>query len=348
MTQAALSEFDLIDRYFKRPVAQEGTHAWIRQGIGDDCALIAPEGSGHDWAVTSDMLVEGTHFFSDVHPEHLGAKALAVNLSDLAAAGAEPKCFFLALALPASDTDWLSAFSKGLFQVADAFGCALLGGDTTRAPRVRGAAGPITISITAMGTVPKGLALSRASAVVGDDIWVSGTLGAAALALAARQGQTTLTAEDAAHCQHRLDRPQPRVHLGLALRGMAHAAIDVSDGLMADLGHVCTRSNLGATIDWAAVPLTPALKKQSLMLAQSCALSGGDDYELLFTAPESARDRVRAAAQQSGTAVTRIGVMTQSLARRVLDGAGQPITLARSGFDHFAKHLDEPHVQSHA
>lgn len=326
----SLSEFDLIARYFSRPAAD---NALIRQGIGDDCAILSARDV--DLAVTTDLLVEGTHFFPNADPHALGHKALAVNLSDLAAAGATPACFFLALALPRADEAWLASFSTGLFALADEFGCTLAGGDTTRAPNIAGTAGSITICITALGRVPPGQALSRGAAVSGDDLWVSGELGAAALALAMRRGEVELAPADAQVCAARLDRPLPRVALGQALRGVAHAAIDVSDGLLADLGHIAERSGVGATVHWDSVPRAAALQSQPEARQRACALAGGDDYELLFTAPASARARIESAARRARAHVTRIGSLTSARDLVVVDRGGERIELRQRGFDHF-------------
>src|SRR5512139_741511 len=211
---APLGEFDLIARYFTRPVPDERSD--IALGVGDDCALLQPA-AGEQWAVSTDTLVEGVHFLPAVDPAALGHKALAVNLSDLAACGAEPRCFFLALALPAIDEAWLRSFSAGMFALAEAHACVLAGGDTTRSPH------GVVITITVMGAVPQGRALLRSGAHAGDDLWVSGTLGDAAFGLAASQGESS-AADDAATGIERLERPRPQVTLGLALRGLATSA----------------------------------------------------------------------------------------------------------------------------
>ncbi len=336
---SALNEFELIARYFaRRDVAQKDAAAppWLRQGIGDDCAILA--WGSTQLAITTDLLVEGTHFFSDVDPHALGHKALAVNLSDLAAAGAQPRAFFLALALPRADEAWLAAFSAGLFELAHETGCVLVGGDTTRAAPRGEAPGALTVCITALGQIDSGQALSRASAVAGDDLWVSGELGGAALALQARRGQLSipLSGEQMQACVQRLDRPQPRVALGQALRGKAHAAIDISDGLWADLAHICERSEVGATVHWKSVPRAAALAGQSLAQQQACALAGGDDYELLFAAPVSARAQIEAMARDVRTPLVRVGVITHSREVVVLDDNSERVHLAQVGFDHFA------------
>ncbi len=260
-----LSEFDLIARYFSRPTKASSTTL----GIGDDCALLTPT-PGMQLAISSDMLLEGRHFFPQADPVSLGHKCLAVNLSDLAAMGARPLSFTLALALPEVQTQWLEAFSRGLFTLADLHGCELIGGDTTK--------GKLAICITIFGEIPAGQALRRDAAKVGDDVWVSGTLGDARLALAAYRHEVELTPASLALAAPRMHQPEPRLTLGMALRGIAHAAIDISDGLTGDLGHILQRSNVGATINVDTLPLGLALQQQSSELQHSFALAGGDDY----------------------------------------------------------------------
>ena len=324
-----MGEFDLIARFFTRPVR----HAAL--GVGDDCALLAPA-PGMQLAVSSDMLVEGRHFFADVDPETLGHKALAVNLSDLAACGARPLAFTLALALPCVDEAWLQGFANGLFALADQHGCELVGGDTT--------AGPLNICVTIFGEVPAGQALLRGGARAGDDIWVSGRPGEARLALDALRGQMDLPAATLARLRARLERPTPRVALGLALRGLASSAIDVSDGLLGDLGHVLKSSRVGAEID---VHITTDLLASGALQENAkgifdaetmmpCALAGGDDYELVFWAPAARRAAVQAASSASGTQVTRIGRITPAPGLRLLDRTGQPLPGRFASFDHFA------------
>src|SRR5262245_13508735 len=283
-----LGEFDLIQRYFSRPVQRAVL------GVGDDCALLAPS-VGMQLAVSSDLLIEGRHFLSTVPPQALGHKALAVNLSDLAACGASPLAFTLMLALPRVDEVFLRGFSEGLFALADAHGIELVGGDTT--------AGPLTVGITVLGEVPPGAALRRDGARVGDDLWVShppsGGIGDARLALEVFRGQVELTGEAFARVRQAMEWPQPRVALGLALRGVAHAAIDLSDGLSGDLGHVLARSGVGASIEWAALPRSAVLAAQPEAMQRQCVLGGGDDYELLFSASPAARSAVQRAAGQS-------------------------------------------------
>ncbi len=324
-----MGEFELISRHFKRPTRRAPL------GVGDDCALLAAR-EGMQLAVSCDMLVEGRHFFADVAPEALGHKALAVNLSDLAACGAEPLAFTLALALPSADDAWLAAFAHGMFGLADLHQCDLVGGDTTR--------GPLNICITVFGEVPANQALLRSGAQPGDDIYVSGTLGDARLALEALQGRIALAPEVLAAARQRLERPTPRVDLGLHLRGVATSAIDVSDGLLGDLGHLLHASGVGASIHAqsaldliasSAYGISVGGQFDSNFLLQ-CALAGGDDYELAFTAPASARAQVEAAARESATPVARIGQVDAALGLRVLDAAGHRLTSDFSSFDHFA------------
>ena len=324
-----MGEFDLIARYFTRPVR----HAAL--GVGDDCALLAPR-PGMQLAISSDMLVEGRHFFADVDPEALGHKALAVNLSDLAACGAKPLAFTLALALPRVDESWLAGFSKGLLALADAHGCELVGGDTTQ--------GPLNICITVFGEVPAGQALLRSGARAGDDIYVSGTLGDARLALEALLGHIHLPDELLAQARQRLERPTPRVALGLALRGIASSAMDVSDGLLGDFGHILKASGVGAcirtdeTIKLIAAGAYPSSARGQFdaKILQQCTLAGGDDYELLFTAPPQHRAAVAEAAAQSRTPVMRIGQVEAAPGLRLVDAQGMLVQHRFASFDHFA------------
>ena len=324
-----MGEFDLIKRYFTRPT----TRAVL--GIGDDCALLQPA-AGMQLAISTDMLVEGRHFFANVDPAALGHKALAVNLSDLAACGARPLAFTLALALPRIDEVWLAAFSSGLLALADSHGCELVGGDTT--------AGPLTICITVFGEVPRGQALLRSGARAGDDVYVSGTVGGARLALDALRKQTALTEEWLAPARARLERPTPRVALALSLRGIATAAIDVSDGLLGDLGHILGASGVGACID-SSIAITLIADYADTNWAKglfsyeeklACVLAGGDDYELAFTAPNTARAAVAGAAAQAQTPVTRIGRIEARPGLRLIDAQGQLIERSYASFDHFA------------
>ena len=324
-----MGEFDLIARYFTRP-AQRAV-----LGVGDDCALLQPS-PGMQLAVSSDMLVEGRHFFPDVNPFALGHKALAVNLSDLAACGATPLAFTLALALPHVDEVWLAAFSCGLWALADAHGCELVGGDTTQ--------GPLNICITVFGEVPRGQALLRSGAQVGDDIYVSGTLGDARLALDALRHKITLPAAVLASATLRLEQPSPRVALGQALRGIATAAVDISDGLAGDLGHVLRASGVGASIDTTvAINLIAACADptyfEGLFSSKKqleYVMAGGDDYELAFTAAPAARQAVANAAAKSQTPVTRIGQVEKAPGLRLIDASGAALTRNFASFDHFA------------
>ena len=291
-------------------------------GIGDDCALLRPD-AGLELAVTTDTLVEGRHFLPGADPEALGHKALAVNLSDLAAMGAAPRWATLALALPAADERWLAAFARGFFALAERYGVDLVGGDTTRSPL-------LTINVTALGEVPAGVAMYRAAARPGDDIWVSGELGGAALALAH---------PEIAAVAGRLHRPEPRVELGERLRGLARGAIDVSDGLAGDLVHILERSQVGAVLEYASIP-RPAAFEKFRSLERDCVLSGGDDYELLFTAGAQQRREIEALARELRIPLTRIGAIRPNAAAGagelvVLDAAGLPLA-HRGGFDHFA------------
>jgi len=311
--------------------------------VGDDCALLQPR-PGHQLAISSDMLVAGCHFFPDVDPRALGHKSLAVNLSDLAACGAQPLAFTLALALPEVNEPWLAAFADGLLALADAHGCELVGGDTT--------AGPLNICITVFGEVPapggRSQALLRSGAHAGDDIYVSGTLGDARLALDALLGKADLPADVLAQARQRLEQPTPRVTLGLALRGIASAAIDVSDGLLGDLGHILECSGIGATVNVdsassliaASACSTGARGQFSINLSEVqrrlLTLCGGDDYELLFTAPTAMRSAVAAAAQTAHTPVTRIGQIDAAPGLRLMDHQGQAVPNTYASFDHFA------------
>ncbi|RKR44179.1 thiamine-phosphate kinase [Paraburkholderia sp. BL17N1] len=328
-----LSEFSLIDRFFARRAAARPSDAAAGSlGIGDDCALLAPR-AGELLAISTDMLVEGRHFFADVDPEALGHKALAVNLSDLAAMGAQPQAFTLAFSLPKAEEAWLAAFSEGLFALAERYGCELIGGDTT--------GGPLNLCITVFGSVPPRAALRRDAAQPGDDIWISGTLGDARAGLGVQRGEWSADAGDTATFRRALERPEPRVALGMALRGTAHAALDLSDGLAGDLLHILERSNLRATVDVDAVPRSDALGRLAPDIQRRCTLAGGDDYELCFTAPVAARTAVDKAGHEVGIQLTRIGTISalETAADRPAigwhDAAGAPLTLTLQGFDHF-------------
>ena len=317
-------EFALIARHFTRPAKR------ARLGVGDDCALLAPS-AGHELAVSTDMLVAGTHFLAATDPRRLGHKTLAVNLSDLAAMGALPRYATLALTLPALDDDWVARFAAGFFALAERHEVELVGGDTCR--------GPMAFCVTIFGEIPRGQAVLRDGAVIGDDVWVSGTLGDAALGLLALRSEAMLDDADRAFCIGRLESPEPRVDLGLALRGVASSMIDLSDGLVGDLAHVARASGLGARINVDALPLSPALRGQRQLRIQRCALAGGDDYELCFTASVERRELVVAVGRSVGLALTRVGSMFAAAA-----DDNQPVLLVDSdgrvlptptGYDHF-------------
>ncbi len=314
-----MSEFDLIQRYFTRPTPS------VTLGVGDDAALLRV-GEGMELAVSTDMLVSGTHFFPDADPVLLGHKTLAVNISDLAAMGATPRWATLALSLPSVDEAWLEKFSRGFFALAEQHGVELIGGDTTR--------GPLNLSVTIMGEVPRGAGLRRDGAKAGDDIWVSGALGEAALALAHMQGRLALPSEVFAACAQRLHQPQPRVALGLALRGVAHSAIDVSDGLLADLGHILEQSRVGAEVDYAAIPC--GVLNPGEFIAQRCVLAGGDDYELCFTAPLAHREKIAAISATLAVPLTRIGSIIAGHGCAVRAADGRAMKIKEQGYDHFA------------
>jgi len=344
-----MSEFDLIRRYFTR--ATPGALL----GVGDDAALLLAS-AGNALAVSTDMLVSGTHFLADADPFLLGHKTLAVNLSDIAAMGAAPRWATLALALPAADEAWLEQFSAGFFALAQLHRVELVGGDTTR--------GPLNLCVTIIGEVPAQLALRRSGARIGDEIWVSGTLGDAALALAHLQGGIVLGEAEFAVCAARLHRPQPRVALGIALRGIASSAIDVSDGLLADLGHILESSQVGAKINYELLPVSAVMRTEAtplnpplsggkpappltregrggggrpggIELLQQCILTGGDDYELCFTAPRARHAELLDIAVKLDLPLTRIGEVVAGRDCIVHDASGNPIQLESSGYDHF-------------
>jgi thiamine-monophosphate kinase len=323
-----LSEFDLIKQYFTRSGRSDASSRTVL-GVGDDCALLAPS-PGMQLAVSSDMLVEGRHFLAGADPFELGHKSLAVNLSDLAAMGATPLGFTLALALPAAEPGWLDGFSRGLFALADAHGCELVGGDTTK--------GPLNICITIFGELAPGSALRRDAARAGDDIWISGTLGDARLALAGSLNEIALIDADRILAAPRLHAPTPRVALGrlLAEGRLAHAALDISDGLVGDLGHILAASKVGAVLMVDALPAGPALARQSRELRRRFTAAGGDDYELCFTAPAANRDAILATGARSGTPVTRVGRIEAEPGLRLVDGDGAALHLNLHGWDHFA------------
>jgi len=319
----ALSEFDLIRRYF----THRARGAVL--GVGDDAAIVRAR-PAHELVVTADMLVEGRHFAAGADPEKLGHKALAVNLSDIAAMGARPRWATLALALPRADARWLAAFSRGFMRMARRHGVDLIGGDTTR--------GPLNICVQVVGEVLQGRALRRDGARSGDDVWVSGTLGDAALALAA--GRLRLTPRDRRALEARLDTPAPRIGLGIALRGIARSCIDVSDGLVADLGHLCERSRVGAVVQLETIPMSAVLRQfLHRPVARAALLSGGDDYELCFTAGRSQRETIARLARRARIRLSRIGKVTRPTRAAplvtVVDAGGRTVPLGQAGYRHF-------------
>jgi len=320
-----LSEFELIRHYFTHPAPH------TRLGVGDDAALVRVR-PGMELVVTVDMLVAGTHFFPDADPRRLGHKALAVNLSDIAAMGATARWATLALALPRVEPAWLRAFASGFMRLARRHGVALIGGDTTR--------GPLAVSVQLLGEVPNGQALLRSGARAGDDIWVSGRLGDAAMAVAARKRRVKLEAHELRAALRRLDAPTPRLALGAQLRGIAGSAIDISDGLCADLGHICKRSQVSALIEFERLPVSAVARKRiDMPVVRAAVLAGGDDYELCFTARPERREAVRAAARRAGVPVTVVGRIERPMRRaqrvRVVDGSGRIMALGKGGYDHF-------------
>lgn len=316
------SEFELIARYFTR-AAPAGL-----LGVGDDCALF-PVPAGEQVATSTDLLLEGRHFFPDVDPRALGHKSLAVNLSDLAAMGARPIGCVLGLALPRLDEPWLAAFAEGFHALAAAHGCPLIGGDTTRS------AHDLAISVTVFGAVPAGQALRRDAAQADDDIWVSGELGAADVAYRLLDGQYPANDALLAATRAALEWPQPQVALGMALRGIAHAAVDLSDGLLQDLGHILAASRLGARLEVDRMPVAAALSGLDDAPRRRAVLGGGDVYQLCFTAPAAQREAVQAAARAASAQVTRVGQTLAQPGLQVLDGQGRPLTDLPGGFDHF-------------
>jgi len=316
----ALGEFDLIAKYFTRSVKRAAL------GVGDDCALFATS-PGTQLAVSSDMLVEGRHFLPTVAPQRLGHKALAVNLSDLAACGARPVAFTLALALPRVDEDFLAGFAQGLLALADQHECELIGGDTTQ--------GPLNICITVFGEVATGQALLRSGARPGDLLYASGTLGDARAALEVFRGTLSLPGPAFDSVRRAMETPQPRVALGMALRGVATSAIDVSDGLLGDLAHILRRSNVGATVEVDTLPRSAVLTTLPLAQQREFTLAGGDDYELVFSAPPEREEQVHDAARRANVQVTRIGRIEHEAGLRLVDPAGGAIANGFASFDHF-------------
>lgn len=319
----ALSEFELIRSYFAHSGADRDD---VVLGVGDDCALLQPP-SGMQLAVSIDTLVEGVHFFAGTDPERLGHKVLAVNLSDLAAMGATPAWVTLALTLPGSDSAWIEGFSRGFSRLAEHYGVRLVGGDTT--------SGPLTISVQVHGFVTPGAALRRDAARPGDLVYVTGTLGDAGLALLSAEGHYPL-AGGAEALRSRLDLPEPRVAVGLAAVGIANAAIDISDGLLSDLGHICNASGVGATLQQEQLPLSATLAAYLGAGGDwSIPLAAGDDYELCLTVSPDNRQRLERAVAGLGVSLTQVGVIDQGTTVRVVDGQGDEVKLAREGYQHF-------------
>lgn len=320
-----MNEFELIESFFaaNTPVRND-----VITGIGDDAAILAVP-PGQQLVTTTDMLVAGIHFPEDTEPEDIGYKSLAVNLSDLAAMGANPAWFTLTLSLPTVDEDWLAAFSRGLFSLASKYELALVGGDTVR--------GPLVIGVQAHGFVPEGEALLRSGAEVGDTIYVSGTLGAAAMGLLTRQGKLDLTVTERQNARAKLDRPLPRVREALALRACVSACIDISDGLIADLGHILTASDVGARVQLAQVPFDPVcVAHASGDERWRLALTQGDDYELCFTVPPVKQNQFKSIAESSPGLYSAIGEIEAAPGLRLVDGNGKTVQLPATGHNHFA------------
>lgn len=316
-------EFDLIERYFKQPVPSN------KLGIGDDCALL-PLSLGYKFAVSTDMLIEGRHFLPGTDPESLGHKALAVNLSDLAAMGARPVGCVLALGLPDIDHTWLEGFTRGFLGLSQASKCHLLGGDTTRS--LNG----ITICVTVMGEVRRNHALRRDNARAGDDIWLSGELGGAYIALLLFLGELPADPRRLELLRHYMERPEPRLGLGNYLVGVANSAIDISDGLLQDLGHILKASSCGAEVYLDELPVAKDIADMDKQIVQTAVLSGGDAYELCFTAKPRRREQIMALAKKSGVKVSRIGTITKDHQLKIIDAQGQLVQYSQKGFDHFA------------
>jgi thiamine-monophosphate kinase len=320
------AEFDIIRRYFKKPTSS------AILGIGDDAALVAPN-SKTELAISTDTLVSGIHFFADTNPYQLGYKSLAVNLSDMAAMGAKPLWSMLSLTLPkilaAESNAWLSDFSKGFLDLAHYHQIELIGGDTT--------SGPLNINVQIIGEVAQGEALRRSGAMLGDEIWVSGHLGDAALALCHEKQQVTLEPEEIKQCLPALHTPTARVELGQRLIGLAHSAIDLSDGLMADLEHILAASNKAANVNLAAVPCSEIMQRYiHQSFAMDCLLTGGDDYELCFTAPKIKHKEIDCLSNELSLPLTCIGEISQGEGLIVRDAEGKAITLEKKGYDHFS------------
>ncbi len=319
-----MKEFNIIKRFFKDQLIQRKD---VVIGIGDDCALIKPV-RRQQIAITTDTLVAGVHFPLDTQPKAIGYKSIAVNLSDLAAMGAEPSWVSLALTLPSFDEEWLKDFCKGLFELCEYYNVQLIGGDTTQ--------GPLSITVTAHGIVPEGKHIPRSGAKAGDWLFVTGHLGDAALALKALQGKVKVDMTNLSTIQQKLDFPKPRVLAGQTLRDFASSAIDISDGVISDLGHLCTASNVGANLVLDAIPLSNIMKDTlDLDAAIELALSGGDDYEILFTVPELHKEGMKAAMAFTNTPITCIGQINRS-GKITTTMNNKPTSIQAKGFEHFA------------
>lgn len=318
----AIGEFELIRRFFTKQAVKQASTVL---GVGDDCALLRVE-ERQDLAVTADTLVEGVHFLPDVDPESLGHKVLAVNLSDLAAMGAEPRWVTLALTLPHSERAWLQSFARGFFALAERHGVELVGGDTTR--------GPLTITVQALGLAPREHALRRSGARPGDLVYLTGELGTAGLGLKIRQGSTDI---DDPTAVVRLEKPEPRIDAGIRLRGLAGSCIDVSDGLAADLGHILEASGVGATIEWDRLPLTDGISRYIVETGDwRMPLSAGDDYELCFTVPPANRDALEQRLTAGDCPFALIGRIESQAGLRLLRD-GRSIELSQDGYQHFTR-----------
>ena len=329
----SLDEFGIIGRFFTCRTSVPD--AWPSQGVGDDCAFL--DVGCCRIAVTTDMMAMGTHFLDNADPYTVGRKSLAVNLSDLAAAGSTPKAFFLSISLPSADAVWLEGYSRGLLEESLRYGCPLRGGDTVKAPILNGVSSKTTISICALGELPTGKGLTRNGAQVGDDVWVSGTPGDAFAALGTIWGYWLSDDVDFAYFKQRMDLPTPRINLGQQLLDIAHAACDISDGLTGDLQHILDSSGVSADLYWKDFPLSAAMLNMPAVVRKRCVLSGGDDYELLFTASPKDRNRVEKAGINAGVRLTRIGrIVSPGSSLRVFDEDGQLIRLTRS-FNHFGE-----------
>ncbi|MBP8126046.1 MAG: thiamine-phosphate kinase [Aeromonadaceae bacterium] len=317
-----MGEFELIRRYFQRPVRRKD----VVLGSGDDCALLSVPADAL-LAVSTDTLVAGVHFFADMDPRKLGHKALAVNLSDLAAMGAEPRWVSLALTLPEVNESWVAAFAEGFLALADFYNVELIGGDMTR--------GPLSMTVSIKGVVPEQCALRRNGAQPGDAIFVTGTLGDGALALQHCLGKLQVASDELPGLMQKLEQPQPRILAGMALRNLASSCLDISDGLSSDLQHILVASGVGAQIELSQLPLSPALEELPATQAWQLALAGGDDYELCFTLPEAHRGALLLALQAASVTVTEIGRIVAGEPLIQWLEQGQPRLLTLQGWDHF-------------